>query len=106
MVVINPNLIKENKETDKNESWSVIISAFLIKSVTEYVCRKLSGTGKIYICDAPQMDLSFDKIAERLGLYDIARELSGQYKVSIDGPIFFWSAKVERHRNGIVNTVV
>jgi uncharacterized protein (DUF362 family) len=84
MVVIKPNLVKENKETDKNEWRSVITSAFLIKSVAEYVCQKLSGTGKIYICDAPQMDSSFDKIAERLGLYDIARELSGQYKVSID----------------------
>jgi uncharacterized protein (DUF362 family) len=83
VVVIKPNLVKENKETDKNEWRSVITSAFVIKSVTEYVCKQLSGTGKIYICDAPQTDSSFRKIAEKLGLYDIAFELSTQYGVPV-----------------------
>jgi uncharacterized protein (DUF362 family) len=84
VVVIKPNLVKESKENDKEEWRSVITSAFLIKNVTEYVCRKLSSEGKIYICDAPQADSSFNLIEERLRLYDIARELSDQYNISID----------------------
>jgi uncharacterized protein (DUF362 family) len=84
VVVIKPNLVKESKETDKNEWRSVITSAFVIQSVTEYVCKKLSGKGEIYICDAPQTDSSFKKIAEKLGLYDVAKELSDQYNIPIE----------------------
>ncbi|GHV04224.1 hypothetical protein FACS189416_2090 [Bacteroidia bacterium] len=84
VVVIKPNLVKESKETDKNEWRSVITSAFVIKSVAEYVCKQLAGTGKIYICDAPQTDSSFCKIAKKLGLYDVANELSTQYNTPIE----------------------
>jgi uncharacterized protein (DUF362 family) len=84
VVCIKPNLVKESKETDKNEWKSVITSAFVIRSVAEYVCQKLSGTGKIYICDAPQTDSSFKKIAETLKLYDIAKTLSDKYGTPIE----------------------
>jgi uncharacterized protein (DUF362 family) len=84
VVVIKPNLVKECHATDRSEWRSVITSAFLINSVTEYVCSKLAGTGRIYICDSPQTDSSFDKIAENLGLYDIAQNLSVKYNVPID----------------------
>jgi uncharacterized protein (DUF362 family) len=84
MVVIKPNFVKESKETDENEWHSVITSGILIKLVTEYVCRKLSGTGKIYICDAPQADSSFNKIIAKLDLYNVAQELYNKYKVPID----------------------
>jgi uncharacterized protein (DUF362 family) len=83
IVCIKPNLVKESNIQDRNEWRSVITSAFVIRSVAEYVCKCLSKTGKIYICDAPQTDSSFSKIAEKLGLYDIASELSALYNVPI-----------------------
>ena len=64
-IVLKPNLVKESKETDPEEWESVITSPLLIKQVTEYVCQQLKGTGKITICDAPQTDSSFEKIAEK-----------------------------------------
>lgn len=83
VVVIKPNLVKESKETDKNEWRSVITSAYTIRKVAEHVCQKLNGTGKVCICDAPQTDSSFSKIAERLGLYQLAAELSGKYHTEV-----------------------
>ena len=75
-VVIKPNLVKESKETDPYKWESVITSPLLIRTVTEYVCQQLQGTGKISICDAPQTDSSFKKIAAKLGLFEIAEELA------------------------------
>jgi len=83
-VVIKPNLVKESKETDQNEWRSVITSPDLVRSVCEYVCQKLLGTGRVTICDAPQTDSSFEKIAERTGLYEIARTCSENYGVTVE----------------------
>ena len=84
IVVLKPNLVKESKISDINEWQSVITSSFLIKNVTEYICKRLSSTGKIYICDAPQTDSSFSEITKKLGLYKLANELSVKYNVSIE----------------------
>lgn len=83
-VVIKPNLVKESKETDPKEWQSVLTSPKLIKDVTEYVCQQLKGSGRVTICDAPQTDSSFRKIAELLGLYKLADELTMKYGTPVD----------------------
>jgi hypothetical protein len=44
---------------------SVITSSNLIRQMCEHVCLQLAGTGRVTICDAPQTDSSFARIAER-----------------------------------------
>ena len=83
-VVIKPNLVKESKETDPAEWQSVITSPQLIESVCVYVCERLSGRGKVTICDAPQTDSSFTQIAQRLDLFGIAERCSKQFGVSVE----------------------
>ncbi len=83
-VVIKPNLVKESKETDINEWRSVITSPDLIRQVAEYVAERVAPAGRITICDAPQTDSSFRKIAERLGLYDIAESTAKRFGVRVD----------------------
>lgn len=83
-VVIKPNLVKESKETDIHEWESVITSPLLIRQVAEHVCQKLNGTGKVTICDAPQTDSSFKKIAIRLGLFELAQELTLKYGTLVE----------------------
>lgn len=83
-VVIKPNLIKESKETDPNEWRSVITSPDIIEKVCCYVCEQLNGKGKVTICDAPQTDSSFAKIAERLNLYGIANYISNKYQIPVE----------------------
>jgi len=84
LVIIKPNLVRESKETDPNEWESVITSPWLIRKVTEYACQQLKGTGKITICDAPQTDSSFEKIVQRLGLHELAKELTEKYGTPVE----------------------
>ena len=83
-VVLKPNLVKESKETDPDEWESVITSPNLIRQVAERVCQQLKGTGKVTICDAPQTDSSFQKIAHLLGLYELASELTSKYGTPVE----------------------
>jgi len=83
-VVIKPNLVKQYKENDHNEWRSVVTDAGLIRKVCDYVCRELAGSGRVTICDAPQTDSSFSRIAELLGLHDIARECSTKHNVPVE----------------------
>jgi uncharacterized protein (DUF362 family) len=83
-VIIKPNLVKECKETDPEEWKSVITSENLIRKVTEHVCLQLKDTGRISICDAPQTDSSFAKIAARLHLYELAEEYTSKYGTKIE----------------------
>jgi len=83
-VVIKPNLVKENKETDPNEWKSVVTSPELIELVCNHVCEKLNGNGKVTICDAPQTDSSFKKIAERLNLHQLAENCTRKYGVTVE----------------------
>ncbi len=83
-VVIKPNLIKECKENDSGEWKSVITSSKLIRLVCEHVAKELRGQGRITICDAPQTDSSFDRIAAKLGLKTMAEEISLRFLVRID----------------------
>ena len=77
-VVLKPNLVKEGKETDKNEWKCVVTSPELIRYVANYVCEKLGGKGEVYICDAPQTDSSFEQIDKKLGLTKIASDCTAQ----------------------------
>jgi len=83
-VVIKPNLVKQYKENDHNEWRSVVTDAGLIRKVCDYVCQKLAGSGRVTICDAPQTDSSFSRIAELLGLHDIAHECSSRHQVPVE----------------------
>jgi uncharacterized protein (DUF362 family) len=83
-VVIKPNLVKEAKENDPAEWESVITSGCLIEAVCGDVCRKLSGKGRVTICDAPQTDSSFKKIAERLDLHGIAERCQADHGVPVE----------------------
>ena len=83
-VVIKPNLIKEFKENDSSEWRSVITSPDLIEQVCADVCNKLQGRGKVTICDAPQTDSSFEKIAKLLGLDVIAQKCQEKFGVPVE----------------------
>jgi len=83
-VVIKPNLVKECKESDESEWRSVVTDPSLIKSVCEYVCQQLDGTGSLTICDAPQTDSSFRKIVERLDLLAIQDYCQKKYAVRVE----------------------
>lgn len=83
-VVIKPNLVKEFKENDHSEWRSVITSPELVEQVCADVCQKLQGSGKVTICDAPQTDSSFKKIAELLGLDMIARNCQEKFGVPVE----------------------
>ncbi len=83
-VVLKPNLVKESKETDPNEWESVITSPALIRAVAERVCEQLGNTGRLSICDAPQTDSSFSKIARLLGLPELAAELHARYGTIVE----------------------
>ena len=84
IVVIKPNLVKEFKENDPSEWRSVITDPSLISKVCHHVCAQLDGSGKVIICDAPQTDSSFAKIAELLGLNELAIECTARYSVPIE----------------------
>lgn len=83
-VVIKPNLVKEHKENDAAEWQSVITSPELIEQVCIDVCTKLQGSGRVTICDAPQTDSSFRKIADRLGLDDIAGKCRERFGITVE----------------------
>ena len=83
-VVIKPNLVKQYKETDPNEWRSVVTESALIRQVCEYVCEQLHGRGRVTICDAPQTDSSFARIAELLGLHEIAHDCSQRHAVRVE----------------------
>lgn len=82
-VVLKPNLVKEGKETDKNEWKCVVTSPELIRYVANYVCEKLGGKGEVYICDAPQTDSSFEQIDKKIGLTKIASDCTSKYGVPV-----------------------
>ncbi len=83
-VVIKPNLVKEYNVYNQDEWESVITDAGLIKKVCHYVCQELNKSGRVTICDAPQTDSSFSKIAKLLHLYDLANECSDLYSIPVE----------------------
>jgi hypothetical protein len=62
----------------------VITSSDLIRKVAERVCEQLGPSGELAICDAPQEDSSFERIANRLGLYEMASGLKRRFGVRVN----------------------
>ncbi len=83
-VVVKPNLVKETNLGHPGEWESVITSGALIRAVVEHVAAALGGSGRISICDAPQTDSSFARIAELLELPRIAEETSRRFGVPVE----------------------
>lgn len=83
-VVVKPNLVKEAKETDPTGWECVLTSPRIIEEVCNYVCAKIGFRGKVTICDGPQTDSSFAKIAEKLDLYGIANRCQKRYGVTVE----------------------
>src|SRR5687767_13772942 len=82
-VVIKPNLVKESNLNDRGEWQSVITSSDLIRQVGERVCSQLGRSGELAICDAPQEDSSFGRIAHRLKLHELASYLQKHFGVPV-----------------------
>lgn len=83
-VVLKPNLVREENYAHPGEWVSVVTSGDLIRVVCEYVAVQLAGTGRITICDAPQTDSSFSRIAILLDLPGIAQSVSLRYGVPVE----------------------
>lgn len=83
-VVVKPNLVKESNLAHPGEWASVITSGALIRAVVEHVAAALGGSGRITVCDAPQTDASFARMAELLELPRIAEETSRRFGVPVE----------------------
>lgn len=71
-VLLKPNMVKESHPRDPH-GWQYTIShGSIIRAVADYVWKALHGRGRIIVADAPQTDSSFSKIADILGLNEIA----------------------------------
>src|SRR5262245_81735 len=69
-VVLKPNWVKEHDERrpGPNQWEHVVTHPVVIETVTRWAAEKLRDCGAITICDAPQTDSSFTKLAEYCGL--------------------------------------
>jgi len=83
-VVVKPNLLKERNQSLPDEWESVITSGEIIRNVCVRVAEQLGGRGRISICDGPQTDSSFARIAELIGLHQIARDTAKTYGVPVE----------------------
>jgi uncharacterized protein (DUF362 family) len=83
-VVIKPNLVKESKDNDPSQWECVVTSPTLIGLVCNHVCRRLEGKGRVTICDAPQTDSSFRKIAQLLDLEGIAARCRKEHRIEVE----------------------
>ncbi|MCA9217233.1 MAG: DUF362 domain-containing protein [Planctomycetales bacterium] len=80
-IVLKPNWVKEHDERHPGpDQWEHIVThPGLIEAVADYVSDKLTGTGSITICDAPQTDSCFPKLREYCRLDDIVERLTRKY---------------------------
>ncbi len=83
-VVIKPNLVKESKDNDPSQWECVVTSPALIGMVCDHVCSRLDGKGRVTICDAPQTDSSFQKIARLLDLEGIAARCRKEHRIEVE----------------------
>jgi uncharacterized protein (DUF362 family) len=80
-VVLKPNWVKEHDERKPGPgNWEHIVThPAVIEAVASWVAEKLRGRGRIVICDAPQTDSSFAKLAEYCGLHQLVQRLRGRF---------------------------
>jgi uncharacterized protein (DUF362 family) len=68
VVLIKPNLVKENHPRDP-EGWRYTIThGSIIRAVADYVFKALEGRGTVVVADAPQTDSDFETMVRLLGL--------------------------------------
>src|SRR4051794_20671192 len=76
-VVLKPNWVKEHDERKPGPgAWEHIVThPVVIEAVAGWAAERLHGRGRIVICDAPQTDSSFTKLAEYCGLNQMIERL-------------------------------
>jgi uncharacterized protein (DUF362 family) len=72
-VVLKPNWLKEHDERRPGPGqWEhVVTHPSVIEAVVRWVAPKLQNSGSIVICDAPQTDSSFTRLADYCGLREM-----------------------------------
>src|SRR5689334_4314644 len=80
-VVLKPNWVKEHDERKPGPGqWEHIVThPAVIEAAAEWAGERLGGRGRIVICDAPQTDSSFEKLAEYCGLRQMLERLRTRF---------------------------
>ncbi|HTG44552.1 MAG TPA: DUF362 domain-containing protein, partial [Verrucomicrobiae bacterium] len=80
-IVLKPNWVKEHDERKPGpDQWEhVVTHPAVIEAVSAWVATRLQQGGKIIICDAPQTDSSFRKLAEYCGLEKMIERLRARF---------------------------
>ncbi len=80
-VVLKPNWVKEHDERKPGpDQWEhVVTHPSVIEAVADWVGDKLQGQGTVTICDAPQTDSSFRKLAEYCGFQGMIDRLNASH---------------------------
>lgn len=77
VVVLKPNLVKEEHPRDP-EGWRYVTThGSVIRAVADYVWKAMDNRGTVIVADAPQTDSSFDRVCEVTGLRDLERHYRG-----------------------------
>ena len=71
VVVLNPNFVRNFRETQLGHEDCLITHGSIIRATLDYVYIALKGEGRIIIADAPQDDADFDMIRKIAGLNEI-----------------------------------
>jgi len=71
IVLLKPNLVKENHPRDPNGWKYVLTHGSIIRAVADYVWKALRGQGRIIVADAPQTDSAFRVISRLLALHEL-----------------------------------
>ena len=75
-VAIKPNLVGHRNKAGTLEC--MIAQGSVARAVLDYVHIALKGTGKITICDSPQMETDFAAVVRATGIGEIVRFYEGQ----------------------------
>ena len=80
-VVLKPNWVKEHDERHPgpNQWEHVVTHPAVIRAVTEWVGEQLGSSGRITICDAPQTDSCFRKLAEYCAFEPMLADLRSKF---------------------------
>ncbi len=82
-VFIKPNLVSHLHE-GKNDIFSVVVHASVLRPILDYVCLALDNKGKIIIGDSPLIFTNFNKILALSGIKELVSWYKKQTKILID----------------------
>ncbi|HZN55039.1 MAG TPA: DUF362 domain-containing protein [Candidatus Polarisedimenticolaceae bacterium] len=71
-VMLKPNMVKESHPRDPDGWRYVLTHGSVIRAVADFVAIALSGSGRIWLADAPQTDSSWERIVGVLELDALA----------------------------------